>query len=71
MTRNDPWYRHRWPWFLMAGPAIVVVAGLFTAFLAVQSFDGFVVDPKEKKGLVMDHVSPPPPQSTGAKPSGG
>ena len=36
----QPWYRERWPWILMAGPATVVVAGLFTAWLAVRSDDG-------------------------------
>jgi hypothetical protein len=57
----------------MAGPAIVVVAATYTAYLAVQSFDGFVVDPKEKKGLVMDHAVPatnPKPPIMEAKPGG-
>ena len=25
---NQPWYKHRWPWILIAGPATVVVAGV-------------------------------------------
>ena len=25
-ARTQPWYREPWPWILMAGPAIVVVA---------------------------------------------
>ena len=29
-----PWYREPWPWILMAGPAIVVVAGFATLFIA-------------------------------------
>ena len=28
-----PWYSHRWPWFLMLGPALVLVAGAFTGYL--------------------------------------
>ena len=36
-TKPDKWYRHPWPWLLMAGPAIVVVAGLYTLFLAVSA----------------------------------
>ena len=32
-----PWYREPWPWILMAGPAAVVIAGLFTAWLAWRS----------------------------------
>jgi len=26
----QPWYRHRWPWLLMAGPLAVLVAGFIT-----------------------------------------
>lgn len=29
-----PWYKYPWPWLLMAGPAIVVVAGFYTYNLA-------------------------------------
>ena len=25
----QPWYRHPWPWILMLGPFVVVVAGMF------------------------------------------
>ena len=41
---SKPWYREPWPWILMAGPAIVVVAGIATAWLAVRSNDGLVED---------------------------
>ncbi|MRD73117.1 hypothetical protein GH865_07630 [Rhodocyclus tenuis] len=50
----QPWYRERWPWFLMAGPAIVVVAGLTTAWLAVRSNDGLVDDDYYKQGLAVN-----------------
>ncbi|MCL4763001.1 MAG: FixH family protein [Burkholderiales bacterium] len=49
-----PWYRHRWPWLLMAGPAIVVVAGLATLWLAVRSDDGLVADDYYKRGLAIN-----------------
>ncbi|MGE5469991.1 MAG: FixH family protein [Bacteroidota bacterium] len=54
--RNDnrPWYKERWPWFLMAGPAIVIVAGLTTAWLAVISNDGLVTDDYYKQGLAVN-----------------
>ena len=29
-----PWYKHPWPWLLMAGPAMVVAAGFDTYYLA-------------------------------------
>jgi hypothetical protein len=49
-----PWYRQRWPWFLMAGPAIVVVAGLYTAWLAVVTDDGVIADDYYKRGLLIN-----------------
>ena len=27
---NEPWYKQRWPWLLMAGPIAVVIAGAVT-----------------------------------------
>lgn len=35
-TPAKPWYKHPWPWLLMAGPAIVVVAGFYTYHLAAN-----------------------------------
>jgi hypothetical protein len=49
-----PWYRDRWPWLLMAGPAIVVVAGLVTAWIAVTSDDGLVAPDYYKRGLLIN-----------------
>ncbi|MBO9538382.1 FixH family protein [Herbaspirillum sp.] len=49
-----PWYRHRWPWLLMAGPAVVVVAGLFTAWLAVRHGDALVADDYYKQGKAIN-----------------
>lgn len=49
--KTAPWYKHRWPWLLMAGPAVVIVAGFFTAWLAIKSNDGLVDDNYYKVGL--------------------
>ena len=54
--RAQPWYRERWPWILMAGPAIVVVAGFLTAWLAVRSDDGLVIDDYYKQGLAINQT---------------
>ena len=51
-----PWYRERWPWLLMAGPAIVVVAGFATLWIAVATDDGVVADDYYKQGLVINRV---------------
>lgn len=48
-----PWYKEPWPWFLMAGPALVVVGGFITLFLANKSFDGLVEDDYYKQGLAI------------------
>lgn len=55
-ARAQPWYREPWPWILMAGPATVVVAGLVTAWLAVRSDDGLVVDDYYKQGLAINQT---------------
>lgn len=49
-----PWYRHRWPWLLMSGPAVVVVAGLFTGWLAVSRSDALVADDYYKQGKAIN-----------------
>lgn len=45
-----PWYRQFWPWALMAGPAIVVVAGFITLWLALRTPEALVVDDYYKEG---------------------
>lgn len=49
-----PWYREPWPWFVMAGPAIVVVASLSTAVIAVKTDDGLVAGDYYKRGLAIN-----------------
>lgn len=51
---DRPWYRHRWPWILMAGPGLVVVAGIVTAWIAVTTSDGLVADDYYKQGLAVN-----------------
>jgi uncharacterized protein len=55
-TGTQPWYREPWPWILMAGPAVVVVAGLVTAWLAVRGEDGLVADDYYKQGLAINQT---------------
>lgn len=51
---SRPWYKERWPWLLMAGPAVVIVAGVITAWLAISSNDGLVTDDYYKQGLAVN-----------------
>lgn len=49
-----PWYKEPWPWLLMSGPAIVIVAGFITLWLAIASNDGLVTDDYYKQGLAVN-----------------
>ena len=52
----QPWYRERWPWILMSGPATVIVAGLATAWIAYATSDGLVAEDYYKRGLAVNAV---------------
>ncbi len=52
-----PWYRHPWPWLLMAGPFVVIVAAAITLWLALRSNDGLVADDYYKQGLAINQVT--------------
>lgn len=49
-----PWYRHRWPWFLILGPFLIVVAGVITGIVAWQRQDAMVVDDYYKRGKTIN-----------------
>lgn len=51
-----PWYRHRWPWLLMLGPALIVVASVAMLALAIASDDGLVADDYYKRGLAINQT---------------
>lgn len=53
---HKPWYREPWPWLLMAGPVAVVIAGVFTAWLAIRHEDALVADDYYKQGLAINKV---------------
>jgi uncharacterized protein len=53
---SKAWYREPWPWLLMSGPAIVMVAGFYTLWLAIQSDDGLVADDYYKRGLAINQT---------------
>lgn len=53
-TAPSPWYWHRWPWFLILGPFLIVVAGVITGVLAWQRQDAMVVDDYYKRGKTIN-----------------
>ena len=50
-TTALPWYREPWPWLLMAGPAVAVVASLGSAYLAIDGADPIIEDHYYERGL--------------------
>ena len=56
IAHSGPWYRQRWPWFLMLGPAIVLAAGAYTAWLAYSTDDGLVARDYYKRGLLINRI---------------
>ncbi|MDO4641071.1 MAG: FixH family protein [Neisseria sp.] len=53
MSKSKPvkaWYKEPWPWILMAGPAIVVVAAVSTFFIAKTHNSDLVIDDYYKDG---------------------
>lgn len=51
---EGPWYTHRWPWLVMAGPAAVVVASCFSGWLAFSRQDAMVVDDYYNQGKAIN-----------------
>ncbi len=53
-SATAPWYRQAWPWLLMLMPAIALVGGLYTAFLAYTTNNSLVVDDYYKEGKAIN-----------------
>ena len=51
---TKPWYRQFWPWFLIILPSVVVVAALYTVYLAFQHADAVVVDDYYTEGRAIN-----------------
>ena len=48
---SPPWWRYPLVWLVISGPAVVVVAGIITAWIAVRSQDPVVDENYYQKGL--------------------
>jgi hypothetical protein len=53
---SKSWYREPWPWFLISLPAIAVIAGLSTVWIAYRTADGLVVGDYYKAGLAINQT---------------
>lgn len=54
VTDKKPWHTHRWPWLLLMGPLIVILAGAYTSWLAFSRQDALVVDDYYKQGKAIN-----------------
>lgn len=49
-----PWWEQRWPWLLMLGPFIVLLAGFYTGWLAFSQADALVAGDYYKRGKAIN-----------------
>lgn len=61
MTSSDnpapaPWWKFGYVWMVIAGPALVVVAGFFTLYLAVRFPDPVISDDYDRTGLEINRT---------------
>ena len=61
-TDTKPWYRHPMVWLVIGGPLTVVVASLFTAYIAIKGADPVLTREDSAAAAVgregMDALSP-------------
>ena len=48
---QTPWWRYGHVWLIISGPAVVVVAGLVTAWIAVRGADPLVDENYYRSGI--------------------
>ena len=51
---QQPWYRQPWPWLLMLMPAVAVIGGILTAYLALSTNHALVVDEYWREGKAIN-----------------
>lgn len=55
-TRPEPWWKFGHVWLVIAGPAIVVVAGFVTFFIAARQPDPVVREDYYRKGIEINQT---------------
>jgi uncharacterized protein len=53
---GHPWWRYGHVWLVVSGPAIVVVAALFTAWLAIRTPDPVVDQDYYRRGVEINRT---------------
>jgi hypothetical protein len=53
-----PWWKQLWPWLLISGPAVAMIACIITIYLAINLYaDKPLRDGLVKQGLKVEQVS--------------
>jgi uncharacterized protein len=50
---SKPWWRNTWCWLVLAGPLVVIIAGLATLWIAARDADPLVDRDYYQKGIAM------------------
>ena len=53
-----PWFKHLWPWLIMAPPLASVIAGMALLWIAIASNDGLVAFDYEKDRSAQAGLTP-------------
>ncbi len=56
LKRTPPWWKFGYVWLVIAGPALVVVAGFVTLYLALRYPDPVVTEDYYRKGLEINQT---------------
>jgi hypothetical protein len=51
-----PWYKQRWPWFIISFPLLTVIAGIITYQIAANKPHSLVKDDYFKQGLAINQT---------------
>lgn len=49
--QHKPWWRYGHVWLIIAGPVIVIIAGVVTAYIAMRAPDPVLAEDYYKRGL--------------------
>jgi len=65
-----PWYREPWPWVAIGIPAVAVIMGLTTLYLALANPDYLVVE-EDQYNVIKSELRAQQPSDTGRPEQGG
>jgi uncharacterized protein len=53
---NAPWWRYPLVWMVIAGPAVVIVAGIATVWIALRTPDPVVAEDYYRRGMQINRT---------------